>query len=244
MLFPITQPRFIPLLQRSQQRITLSYSTMQTWVLFNLLHQPWQDFSEAADHTAATLADTWFECAQHTGKAQNSPSAARSQAQTSSTSLHLSLGSYILRHLRWQRLPGLDSSYLSPFLPESDFDPPHVYPPPPADIVDLDPHSEEYFWKLVAALDLDTDSYAHVDPTTLWRFKELIRKYPSAFYWPGTSLNTIKGFHHNIHTGDSPLVYRLPYRKSPRELAAIKDELWKILKLHINRPIFHLGSSL
>ena len=64
-------------------------------------------------------------------------------------------------------------------------------------------------------------------------FKELIHKYPHAFYLPGTSLNTIKGFHHNIHTGDSPPVYRLPYRKSPHELAAIKDELWKMLKLHI-----------
>ena len=109
---------------------------------------------------------------------------------------------------------------------------------PPVEIVDLDPHSEEYFQKLVAALDLDIDSYAHVDPTTMTRFKELIRKYPHAFYLQGTSLNTIKGFHHNILTGDSPPVYRLPYRKSPHELAAIKDELRKMLKLHIIRPSF------
>ena len=114
--------------------------------------------------------------------------------------------------------------------------PPHVYPP--VEIVDLDPHSEEYFQKLVAALDLETDSYAHVDPTAMTRFKELIRKYPYAFYLPGTSLNSIKGFHHNIHTGDSPPVYRLPYRKSPHEWAAIKDELRKTLKLHIIWPSF------
>ena len=87
---------------------------------------------------------------------------------------------------------------------------------------------------MVAALDLETDSYAHVDPTTMTRFKELIRKYPHAFYLPGTSLNTIKGLHHNIHTGDSP-VYRLPYQKSPHELTAIKDELRKMLKF---RPSF------
>ena len=72
---------------------------------------------------------------------------------------------------------------------------------------------------MVAALDLDTESYAHVDPTIMTRFKDLIRKYAHAVYLPGTSLNTIKGFHHNIHTGDSPPVYRLPYRKSPLELA-------------------------
>ena len=80
---------------------------------------------------------------------------------------------------------GLDSSYLSPFLPEPDFDPPYVYPP--VEIVDLDPHSEEYFQKLVAALDLDTQSYAHVDPTIMTRFKDLIRKYAHAFYLPGTT---------------------------------------------------------
>ena len=138
---------------------------------------------------------------------------------------------------------GLDSSYLSPFLPEPDLDPPYVYPP--VEIVDLDRHSEEYFQKLVAALDLDTKSHAHVDPTIMTRFKDLIRKYAHAFYLPGTSLNTIKGFHHNIHTGDSPPVYRLPYRKSPDELATIKDEWQKKLKLHIIQPsFFHLGSSL
>ena len=105
----------------------------------------------------------------------------------------------------------------------------------PVDIVDLDPHFEEYFQKLVAALDLDTDSYARVDPTTVTRFKELILH---AFYLLDTSLNTIKGFHHNIHTGDPPSVYRLLYRKSPHELAAIKDELQKMLKLHIIQPSF------
>ena len=192
-------------------------------------------FSEAADHTAATLADTWSEYARHTGKAQTSPSAARSQAQPFGTSPPPKSWSLHAQTSEMAKA-GLDSSYLSPFLPEPDLDPPHVYPL--VEIVDLDPHSEEYFQKLVAASDLDTDSYAHVDPTTMTKFKELIRKYPHAFYLPGTSLNTIKGFHHNIHTGDSPPGYRLLYRKSPHELAAIKDELQKMLKLHIIWPSF------
>ena len=70
------------------------------------------------------------------------------------------------------------------------------------------------------------------------QFKELIRKYPHAFYLPGSELSTITGFHHNIPTGDSPPIYHLPYWKSPSELAAIKDELQKMLKLHIIRPGF------
>ena len=127
---------------------------------------------------------------------------------------------------------GLDSSILSPFLPEPDLD------IPPVENVGLDPHSEEYFQKLVTALDLETENYAHVDPGIMQQFKDLIRKYSHAFYLPGSELSTITGFHHNIPTGDSPPVYHLPYRKSPSELAAIKDELQKMLKLHIIRPSF------
>ena len=67
-----------------------------------------QVFSDAADHTAHTLADTWFEYVKHTGKAQTPLFVARSQAQPSSTSPPppppLGLGHYKLRHLRWQRL--------------------------------------------------------------------------------------------------------------------------------------------
>ena len=181
---------------------------------FNSNHE--QVFSEAADHTAHTLADTWFEYAKHTGTTQNPSSVARSQAQPTGTSCFPQSWSLQAQTSEMTKA-GLDSSYLSPFLPEPDLDPPHVHPL--VEDVSLDPHSEEYFQKLVAALDLDTESYAHVDPTIMTRFKDLIRKYAHAVYLPGTSLNTIKGFHHNIHTGDSPPVYRLPYRKSPHELA-------------------------
>ena len=87
-------------------------------------------------------------------------------------------------------------------------------------------------------MDLETDTYAPVDLAIMPKFKALIRKYSHVFYLPGSELTPITGFHHNIDTGDSPPVYRLPYRKSPSELAAIKDELQKMLKLHIIRPSF------
>ena len=200
---------------------------------FNSNHE--QVFSEAVDHTAHTLADTWFEYAKHTGTTQNPSSVARSQAQPTGTSCFPQSWSLQAQTSEMTKA-GLDSSYLSPFLPEPDLDPPHVHPP--VEDVSLDPHSEEYFQQLVAALDLETDTYAHVDLAIMSKFKALIQKYSHVFYLPGSELTPITGFHHNIDTGDSPPVYRLPYRKSPSELAAIKDELQKMLKLHILRPSF------
>ena len=122
-------------------------------------------------------------------------------------------------------------------------------PPPPVENVGLDPHSEEYFQKLVATLDLDTDTYAYVDPDTyahvdlviMKQLQELIRKHSHAFYLPGSQLGTIKGYDHHTATGDSHVVYRLPYGKSPSKLAAIKDELQKMPRLHIIRPSFPPG---
>ena len=64
---------------------------------------------------------------------------------------------------------GLDSSILSPFLPEPESDHPHAFPP--TDSGGLDPHSAEYFNKLVHALELDTPTYSHVDPVTMQQFK-------------------------------------------------------------------------
>ena len=69
---------------------------------------------------------------------------------------------------------GLDSSVLSPFLPEPESDHPHAFPP--TDSGGLDPHSEEYFNKLVQALELDPPTYSHVDPRIMQEFKELLRK--------------------------------------------------------------------
>ena len=68
------------------------------------------------------------------------------------------------------------------------------------------------------------------------QFKVLLRKYPEAFYLPGSQSGTIKEFYHNIDTAQSPLVYRIPYRKSPAELCAIKNELQKMLSHGIIKP--------
>ncbi len=57
-----------------------------------------------------------------------------------------------------------------------------------------------------------------------------------AFFLPNSPLSTIKCFYHNINTGDSSPVYRLPYRKSPAELSAIKEELERMIKLNIIQP--------
>ena len=89
------------------------------------------------------------------------------------------------------------------FLPEPESDHPHAFPP--TDSGGLDPHSEEYFNKLVQALELDSPTYSHVDPRIMQEFKELLRKYPEAFYLLGSKLGTMKGFYHNIDTGQAPL---------------------------------------
>ena len=146
---------------------------------FNSNHE--QVFSEAADHTAHTLADTWFAYAKHTGTTQNPSSVARSQAQPTGTSCFPQSWSLQAQTSEMTKA-GLDSSYLSLFLPEPALDPPHVHPP--VEDVSLDPHSEEYFQQLVAALDLETDTYAHVDLAIMSKFKALIRKYSHAFYLP------------------------------------------------------------
>ena len=79
----------------------------------------------------------------------------------------------------------LDSSILSPFLPEPESDHPHAFPP--TDSGGLDPHSDEYFKKFVHALELDSPTYSHVDPFTMQQFKVLLRKYPEAFIYLAVS---------------------------------------------------------
>ena len=131
---------------------------------------------------------------------------------------------------------GLDSSILSPFLPEPDLDHPEALPL--TEGVYLDPYSDEYFDKLVAALELDSPMYTNIDSKVIVKFKEILRKYPEPFHLPGTPSGTIKGFYHNTYTGDSPPAYQLPYRKSPAELSAIKDELQRMLSMNIIKPSY------
>ena len=105
---------------------------------------------------------------------------------------------------------GLYSSLLHPFLSEPDLDHPDALPSIGG--VYLDPHSDEYFDKLVKALELDGPLYAKVNPNMMDQFKGILDKYPDAFHLPGTPLGTMKGFCHNIDTSDLSPVHQLPYR--------------------------------
>ena len=86
----------------------------------------------------------------------------------------------------------------------------------------LDPHSEEYYQKLVEALELDTHFNSHVNPDILTQFKALIRKYPTAFHLPGAELHPVKGFHHDISTGDSLQFTICHTTKAPRNSQPLK----------------------
>ena len=129
---------------------------------------------EAAETTANQLADTWFE---YTSSAQSAPVCAISKTQPTGTSLR---NWKVSDQLAKMQQSGLDSSILSPFLPEPDTDHPNMFPP--TSTVHLDSHSEEYYQKLVEAFELDIQAYSHVSPEILTQFKALMRKYPMAFH--------------------------------------------------------------
>ena len=129
---------------------------------------------------------------------------------------------------------GLDSSILSPFSEKISEFREHEFAP--SATLPLDPSSEEYYLTLLKALALDSPKYAHVDAEILLTFKQLIRKYPTGFLLPGSPLGQIQGFEHHIDTEDALSVYKHPYRKSPEELLAIKNELQRMLKMKIIQP--------
>ena len=129
---------------------------------------------------------------------------------------------------------GLDSLVLSPFSDTYESsDKPEFLPTTDAP---LDSHSQEYNEKLVAALSLDSDSYSHVDPDIMQQFKQYLHEFPTAFLLPNSPLTTIKGFEHTVDTGNAQPVYKPPYRKSPQELRAVRDEIERMLKLKIIEP--------
>ena len=131
---------------------------------------------------------------------------------------------------------GLDSSVLSPFTESiSEFNE-HDSEFVPQITTSLDPSSEEYHQTFLQLLELDSPKYSHVDQHILQEFKLLLRKYPTAFLLPGSSLGEIKGFQHNIDTENALPVYKHPYRKSPEERLAIKNELQRMLKMNIIQP--------
>ena len=79
-------------------------------------------FSDAAETTASQLADTWHAYACST---QPTPVCAPSQAQPTGTSLR---SWKICDQLAEMHQSGLNSSVLSPFLPEPDIDHPNLFP--------------------------------------------------------------------------------------------------------------------
>ena len=58
--------------------------------------------------------------------------------------------------------------HIVPFLPEPDLD--HLEALPPTGGVYLDPYSDEYFDKLVAALELDSPMFANIDSEVIVKF--------------------------------------------------------------------------
>ena len=80
-------------------------------------------FLEAAETTANQLAGTWLEYAT---SVQSAPVCAITKAQLTGTSLR---NWNISDHLAEMQQSGLDSSILSPILPEPDTDHPNIFPP-------------------------------------------------------------------------------------------------------------------
>ena len=129
---------------------------------------------------------------------------------------------------------GFDYSVLAPYLETSESTEERAFPPLNKPF--LQPFSKGHFQKLIAALELNSYAYTHVPCSILSNLKSLLHKYQHVFHLPNSLLSTIAGFSHNIPIGDSPPVYRLPYRKSPEELSAIKAEIECMLTLQIICP--------
>ena len=110
----------------------------------------------------------------------------------------------------------------------------HSYFPP--DMPSISPNSLGYCEQVLTALGLDEQSYHHLQPNIMEKFKDLICKYPEVFYLSGSPLNEIRGFEHFINTGNARPVYRLPYKKSPNEIKALRDEIERMLTLQIIQP--------
>ena len=189
-----------------------------------------QAYADAAENTATVLADSWMCWANGQSKLSLSPS------PTAQITTHISSTQTwkISEQQKELTTAGLDSSILSPFSENISEFHEHEFVPPTSS--SPDPSSAEYHQSLIKALALDSPKYAHVDQDTLEDFKHLLRKYPTAFLLPGSSLGEIQGFQHHIDTEDALPVYKHPYRKSPEELLAIKNELQRMLKMKIIQP--------
>ncbi|XP_078374474.1 uncharacterized protein LOC144658021 [Oculina patagonica] len=198
--------------------------------------QPIQDedsnvYEDAAENTANILADSWMCWAN--GQAALTPTDVQPPY---STPISSSQTYKISEQQKELAAAGLDSSVLSPFTENlAEFNE-HDSEFVPSTTTPLDPNSEEYHQALVKALALASPKYAHVDQSILYKLEQLLRKYPTAFLLPGSPLTKIHGFEHHIDTEDALPVYKHPYRKSPEELLAVRNEIQRMLKMKIIQP--------
>ena len=197
---------------------------------FNLGHlrptneEDTQTYEDAAESTATVLADSWMCWANGQSKLSLSTSTAQIKTPMSSTQTWK-----ISERQKELAAAGLDSSILSPFSKNiSEF---HQHKFLSSTSSQPDPSSAEYHQALIKALALDLPKYAHVDQDTPQEFGHLLCKYPIAFLLPGSFLGKVQGFQHHINTEDVLPVYKHPYRRSPEELLAIKNELQHMLKI-------------
>ena len=140
-------------------------------------------YHQAVDNTAKQLADGWYAWAQ------TQQTVSDSQAAVNVTNLQNGRETNLSHtHKPWQIYSlnteminaGLDSSVLSPFSDTYESsDKPEFLPTTDAP---LDPHSQEYHEKLVAALGLDSDSYSHVDPDIMKQLKQYLHEFPTNSY--------------------------------------------------------------
>ena len=158
-----------------------------------------QDFNDAADYTAKKLSNYWYEYVT----AVNDPQRIVHQSNADSACVYDHQPALVSLPTD-ANAAGLDSSCLSRYAEQPDCETECLFPP--TNSANLQPHSEALHAELLKALDLDPPHYAHVPKAILCKFKGLLKQYPSVFYLPNSPLSTIKGFYHNIQTGDSPPV--------------------------------------
>eukprot|EP00795_Rhopilema_esculentum_P001065 gene1065-15396_t len=167
---------------------------------------------DAADFTASQVANQWYSLVSATHAARRNidalPTLDPDKIVNGGHAIHTSN----LQEMAQDNL-AFDSSFLSPYLECTERHQANSFSP--IGKSNIQPHSEEYFGKLLHALELDAPSYAHVPRSILTQFKSLLHDFQHVFHLPDSPLSTIKGVYHHIPTGDSPPVYRLPYRKSP-----------------------------
>ena len=194
-----------------------------------------QCFSEAIDNTAAQLADSWFTFATlnaHVDPEFNNISCFYSRLLPQAS---VPNGPWQVKDQQQEMVQaGLDSSILVPFLLEPDI--PHPSELLPTNPIHLDPKSDKYFEKACTALELDGPLYSHLDPKLREEFEALVKKY-LRFLFARIPLELLRvSTTILIRTSTSPLMYKLPYRKSFSEMCAIKQKLKRMLKLNIIHP--------